>query len=258
VVNVQPGKPATILLEWKVTAPQPADIFSVVQLINQQMYAMPGGSDQHVLFYLYPSARWQPGDIIPDWHVVNVPADLPDGIYRWGAGAYVPPSQGRLPVTPPTVPSGPQLTDLWLWDAVRVPAPTVGTLLPAGVTRLNAQLDGRINLEGYRLERGANQWAVTLYWRAQHPPVGDYIVFVHAERDDKLIAQRDDKPPIPTWAWQPGELIITTYSLDLPSNAPEPKRLNVGMYSYPSLERLAVEQDGAVRGDKRVIIAIAP
>jgi len=257
-VNAQPGKPATILLEWKVTALQPTDIFSVAQLINPQMYAMPGGSDQHVLFYLYPSARWQPGDIIPDWHVVNVPADLPPGIYRWGAGAYVPPSRGRLTVAPPDIPNGPQLADLWLWDAVRIPAPTVGTPLPTGITRLNAQLDGRINLEGYQLQCSTHQWTVTLYWRAQRQPVGDYIVFVHAERDDKLIAQRDDKPPIPTWAWQPGERITTTYTLDLPPGAPEPTRLYVGMYSYPSLERLTVAQDGIVRGDKRVLIAAAP
>ncbi len=258
VVNVQPGKPVTILLEWKVTAPQPADIFSVVQLINQNIYAMSGGSDQHVLFYLYPSARWQPGDIVPDWHVVNVPADLPSGIYRWGAGAYVPPNRGRLAVIPPYGPAGPQLNDLWLWDAVRVPMPIVGTPLPTGVMRVNAQLDKRITLEGYHLSREQDKWTVTLYWRAQSQPLGDYTVFVHAERDELLIAQRDNKPPVPTWAWQPGELITDTYTLVIPSGAPDPNRLSVGMYSYPSLERLTVEQDGAVPEDRQALVWKSP
>ena len=71
-------------------ARQPADLGSVTQLIRSDLRAI-NGSDHWILPYLYPSAYWQPGDIVPDWHEIDVPADLPDGVYRWGAGVYVEP-----------------------------------------------------------------------------------------------------------------------------------------------------------------------
>ncbi len=258
IAPIEPGKPAVVLLEWLVTAPQPADLFSVVQLVNQDFVSMPGGTDQHVLFYLYPSARWQPGDIIPDWHLVNIPADLPPGIYRWGAGAYVPPSRKRLSVTAPGgVDAGPQLSDLWLWDAIRVPTPQPGGVLPADATRLNARLGNQIALEGYRLAPNGRQWDLTLYWHAQSRPLGDYTIFIHAQRGDNLVAQHDEKPlggKLPTWAWLPGELVTTTYTLELPAAAPEPDAVYVGMYSYPSLERLPAVQDGTPSEDRRIVL----
>ncbi len=255
---IQPGKPVTVLLEWLVTAPQPADLFSVVQIVNQDFVPLPGGSDHHILFYLYPSVRWQPGDIIPDWHVVSLPDPIPDGIYRWGAGAYVPPARQRLPVLPPPgVDAGPQLSDLWLWDTIRVPAPTLNAALPGTATPINARIGHQIGLEGYRLSKDLQAWKVTLYWRAIEHPSADLIVFVHAQHGDALIAQRDEKPlggRLPTWAWLPGELVTTTFTLELPPGKPEPNALYVGMYSYPSLARLPVMQNGATQRDSRVLL----
>jgi hypothetical protein len=89
VKDVQPGQQARVLLYWGVSAPQPADIFSVAQLLDLN-YGQFGSSDHHVLGYLYPSARWQPGDVIPDLHTVPINAALPEGVYRWAAGVYVP------------------------------------------------------------------------------------------------------------------------------------------------------------------------
>jgi hypothetical protein len=255
---IQPGKPVTVLLEWLVTAPQPADLFSVVQIVNQDFVPLPGGSDHHILFYLYPSARWQPGDIIPDWHVVSLPDPIPDGIYRWGAGAYVPPARGRLPVLPPSgVDTGPQLSDLWLWDTIRVPAPTLNAALPGTAMPINARIGHQIALEGYQLVKDPQAWTVTLYWRAIEHPSADLTVFVHAQHGDTLIAQRDERPlggRLPTWAWLPGELVTTTFTLELPSGKPEPDALYVGLYSYPSLARLPVVQNGAVQRDSRVLL----
>src|SRR5262249_15379779 len=208
------------------------------------------GSDHHVLFYLYPSALWQPGDIIPDWHAVTLPDNLPDGIYRWGAGAYVAPSQSRLLVTPPPGDHGPQLADLWLWDAIRFPEAQVASPLPADAIPLDATLGKSIALQGYQLIQRDLTWTLTLYWRAIDRPDGDYIVFVHGQREGQIVVQRDEKPlagALPTWAWQPGELVMTTYSLSVsPDSLPD--SIYVGMYSYPSLERLPVIQ-GKVNSD---------
>jgi hypothetical protein len=255
--EVGPGKVVRVLVEWLVTAPQPADVFSVVQLVKSDFSVVPGGGDHHVLFYVYPSAMWQPGDIIPDWHEFTISTALPDGVYRWGAGAYVPPSGERLPVTPPDGYYGPQLNDLWLWDSVRFPQPQLDASLPGSAIPVKATLGDGISLEGYQLQKSGQSWVVTLYWRATSRAPGDYTVFVHAERNGKLVAQRDEKPvggQLPTWAWLPGELVTTVYTLALPPGVPGPDALYVGMYSYPSLERLPVIQDGVSLADRRVAL----
>ncbi len=252
IEEVKPGQHIHILVEWLVTAPQPTDIFSVVQLIKSDFSIVLGSDDHHVMFYLYPSARWQPGDIIPDWHEVTITENMPDGFYRWGAGAYVPPVLKRLQVTPPPGDYGPQLSDLWLMDALRVPASVpVKEALPDGVTASTGKFGQQIALEGYQLKQESSQWTLTLYWRASQRPTGDYTVFVHAERDGKIVAQHDGKPDIPTWAWEPGELVTTSHSLPITET---PDHIYVGMYSYPSLIRVPVSQDGKPIDDGRLLL----
>jgi hypothetical protein len=222
--------------------------------VNQDFVPLPGGSDHHILFYLYPSARWQPGDIIPDWHVISLPEQIPDGIYRWGAGAYVPPT-GRIEAKIQTdVDAGPQLRDLWLWDAIRVPTAKVGELLPDDAVSMRARLGDEIVLEGYKLSQNSDMWTVTLYWRASARPQGDYIVLVHGQNGQEIVAQHDAKPLLPTWAWMPGELITTSYDLKVDKGKPEIDAVYIGLYRYPSLDRLPIVQDGTTREDKRVML----
>jgi hypothetical protein len=211
-------------------------------------------SDHHVLPYVYPSALWQPGDIIPDVHILSLPDNLPDGVFRWGTGAYIPPGQARLPVIAPndrtTV-----LQNMWLWGAAPIPAPPTAQPLPPTATKLQAHLDDGITLEGYQLTQDKTTWTLTLYWRSSRLPEGDYTLFVHATHGDQMIAQQDTKPQggaLPTWAWLPGELVTTTHTLDLPADSPLPDTLYVGMYSYPSLQRLAVQNSSVSVTDNRI------
>jgi hypothetical protein len=93
---------------------------------------------------------------------------------------------------------------------------------------------------------------VTLYWRASARPQGDYIVLVHGQNGQEIVAQHDGKPTLPTWAWMPGELITTSYDLRIEASRPEIDALYVGLYRYPALDRLPVVQNGVSREDKRV------
>jgi len=251
--NVTPGQKVSIVLDWQVEKLQPTDIFSVVQLIDLN-YGQHGSSDQWTLGYLFPSARWQIGDIIPDLHQITVPADLPTGIFRWGAGVYVPPSKSRLLIQP----QDSDLNDLWMWSAVRNPLPAILTL-PAATIDLTKQaihFDDHIDLIGYSLEKTPTIWKLTLYWKADAPPKGDYTIFVHMQQNNQIVAQQDAKPDngkLPTWAWSSNELITTSYTLNIPCNA-KPDALYVGMYSYPSLQRLSVTQNSIPAVDNRVIL----
>ncbi|MEP7285102.1 MAG: hypothetical protein ABI947_04960 [Chloroflexota bacterium] len=252
--DFQPGQVAPVVLYWRVTAPQPADIFSVAQLLDLNLNQH-GNSDHHVLPYLYPSARWQPGDIIPDRHTVPIVATLPPGVYRWAAGVHVPPKVKRLIVNP----QDSELDDLWLWGSVRLPKPT-SEQLPTDAIPLNVRFDDHILLSGYQLARDNNTWTVKLYWRVTAAPQGDYTIFVHVMAGDQMIAQQDAKPldiqlgQVPTWAWTPGEVITTSYTLSISAGAILPDALYVGMYTYPSLERLSISQDDKINPDRRALI----
>jgi len=48
----------------------------------------------------YPTSAWMPNDVIPDEHVLKLPADLPPGEYSIRVGLYLAPNGPRLPLKP--------------------------------------------------------------------------------------------------------------------------------------------------------------
>ena len=93
---------------------------------------------------------------------------------------------------------------------------------------------------------------LTLAWQVVEPVVEDYTVFVHVlTGDGTKIAQRDARPcdgECPTNTWQPGEVIMDRYQLDLSQDAgadasgvrPQPTQLAVGLYLLESGDRAHV------------------
>jgi serine/threonine protein kinase len=80
---------------------------------------------------------------------------------------------------------------------------------------------------------GALQLLIT--WQVEDRLGEDYTVFVHiVDRDGHILTQRD-LPPLggsrPTSAWQPGERLLDSYVLTIPSDAPEADYwVYVGLY----------------------------
>jgi hypothetical protein len=63
----------------------------------------------------YPTFLWQPGQVVVDNHVVNLPSDAPTGTYRVAVGMYDEATQERLPVLDGegrTVPEGKIMLDV--------------------------------------------------------------------------------------------------------------------------------------------------
>ena len=256
-VRLEPGQPLTVILEWEVSQRQQADVFSFAQVIDMDTFGAALGSDHHVWQYMYPSARWRPGDIVPDIHTFVVPEDIQTGWYRWGTGAYVPPRIDRLHTVSPTNMLNP-IENVWLWGALRLDPPPE-TPLPDDLTPLDVLLGGpgsdEIRLLGYTLEQGAEVWTVTLYWQAVRLPQDGYLIFVHAMRGEEFAAQ-DDGPPndglTPTWSWWPGVTVATPHTLVLDS---PPDTIYVGLYSYPSFVRLPPSRAGEpISDDGRILI----
>jgi hypothetical protein len=94
---------------------------------------------------------------------------------------------------------------------------------------------------------------LTLTWQAVASVAHDYTVFVHLlTGDGTKVTQQDVRPCgglCPTDAWEPGEIVVDAYRLDLLDDALQPPyRLAVGLYLLASGERAVVvgREDGTV------------
>jgi hypothetical protein len=102
----------------------------------------------------------------------------------------------------------------------------------------------RVVLEG-ALEPGG-RLGVTYTWHYREVNPQMYHFFNHLLRGEMLVAQVDG-PGIPAWYWRDGDVLVTRFELALPASLdPGEYQLRVGVYGWPSLERvlLADGNDG--------------
>jgi 4-amino-4-deoxy-L-arabinose transferase-like glycosyltransferase len=146
--------------------------------------------------------------------------------------------------------------------------------VPAGATAdLPAQAAtatfGPVALTGYAIEpaqpRPGETLTVRLFWQAQTNLVADYTVFVHlyapGAEDNAPAAQSDQMPcagAYPTSRWDSGEIIVDEHTLLVPADfAADSAVAAVGIYSWPSLERLPLETSiAALPGDRLILTAV--
>ena len=89
-----------------------------------------------------------------------------------------------------------------------------------------------------------------LVWRAERKPEADYTVFMHLRRadDGEQIAALDSPPQngaAPTSGWSPGQVITETRAVPIPPDAPAGEyNVIIGLYQYPSFERLTIDDQG--------------
>ena len=89
--------------------------------------------------------------------------------------------------------------------------------------------------------------AVTLFWQVENSPDVDHTVFVHLlDSSDQLVAQLD-RPAgsfaSPTSTWHKGQAWRDSYPVLLPPGLPDGVyTLHIGMYNWPSLERLPISE----------------
>lgn len=198
---------------------------------------------------------WQRGQPIAQRFVLTVPDNIPVGAHQLVMRVAAPQLKEFLPIyqgddTSPIeqVPLG-YVVVPWQGE--------MGSARPVG-----ANLGDQITLLGFTapdtVSPGA-EFDVTLYWEAQRPPGEDYIVFVHLlDASGQLVASHDGPPMdgrYPTGAWIPDEIVPDTHHLALDPQIPAGTyRLQVGMYRWPSLERLTVAEGPGVEASDRVIV----
>jgi hypothetical protein len=190
---------------------------------------------------------------------IPTPADLPVGAYTLSASLYdrdldrfdqIYQGSAAFPVNRVTLG---YVVVPWLGD--------IGGAIPVG-----ANLGDRATLVAYEIDGAPAAGAalsVTLYWEgtaASSETRDEHFVFVHLlDADGNLVTQHDG-PPVggryPVAAWRPGDIVPDTHVLMLsPDLAPGGYRLQVGMYTWPTLTRLpAWDATGASLADGLVVL----
>jgi hypothetical protein len=120
-----------------------------------------------------------------------------------------------------------------------------------------------IQLTDLAIEREERTWHVRLHWSAQARLDEDYTVFVCVCHDqcaeDELIAQDDAQPGdgyYPTHVWRPGDVVVDVHTLDLPPSEPTASTIAVGLYTWPSLERLPVTTPSGTSVGDMVVVSV--
>jgi hypothetical protein len=185
------------------------------------------------------TALWRSGATVFDDFTLNLPDTPPPGLYRVGTGFYRLADLSRLKVTGSAALPG----DAALVGMVKVLEPVAPASGPAIATFGDqlALLDAKFDAA----PRAAAPLAVRLTWRAVQPIRASYTVSLQLlDPADRLVAQRDAPPlngALPTTAWDQGDVIPDSMSLDLPAEAPPVLRLLLVVYDSATGQRLPVD-----------------
>jgi hypothetical protein len=252
--QIQPGDAVYVTLFVQATQPITRSLRTIVRLVSptegvgwaQRDEIVPGS---------FPVNWWRAGQAIAERYVLTTTSEVPMGAYELDVSEVTPDAADVLPIF--------QDDDPTPFDQVAlgyVVVPTPGN--PDIAKPVKAEFEGQINLLGYdaadSLSPGA-ELDVTLYWEAHQPPKDNYVVFVHLlDADGRLVANHDGPPMegrYPTKAWLPGQIVPDTHRIMLKPDVPVGTyRLQVGMYRWPSLERLRVWNDQGIEQADRVLI----
>jgi hypothetical protein len=164
----------------------------------------------------------------------------------WGEALLSPPGdKSSLPCKPEEV-----RTDCRSFVFDRIVFVPQDELLPGEA--LDVNFGDRMRLRDWRLDGGVPRpgtaLTVTLAWEAREVLDGQYVVFVHLLSSDNALAAQHDAPPvgqmIPPSLWPSGAVFGYPVVIELPDELPAGDyRLLVGVYLWPSLERMPVLTD---------------
>ncbi len=258
--SVAPGEVLTVRACWTALAPMEKDYTVVVQLVGREETRI---GERHTYPGLgrFPTSLWSVGRAFCDDYRVRVASWAPGPeLYGGLIGLYDKDPSARLPVV------GEDGRTVEVPIAFRVRVAPERPLAVTPTHPLDYHLGDAIRLMGYDLAGGVEVGGlltVTLYWRADGVPGGDYRVFVHLLDGQGEIVTQHDGPPrwgrYPTWAWQTGDVVPDEHALALPGALPEgPFSLAVGMYRADTLERLPVTGPAGPLSEGRILLDIQP
>lgn len=252
--RIQPGDTVYVTLFFQTTQPLTRSFRTFVRVVSPNDGTRWAQQDM-LTPRSVPLDWWQTGQVIAERFVLTTAGDIPTGAHHLNISVTAPDSDVFLPIYRNSDPSP---LDRITLGYVAVPwQGNMDLAQPVG-----ANFGDQIDLLGFeavdKLSSGTESLEVTLYWEARQPPADDYVVFVHlVDTNSELVASHDGPPMdrrYPTGAWLPGEVVPDVHRIVLDPGIPVGMyRLQVGMYLWPSLERLPVWDTQGVEQTDRVI-----
>ncbi len=224
---LRPGETSALALYWQASRPSAYDFTTSVQVQDAgghayaSVQAPPAGG-------LYPSSRWQPGELVRDPQTLTLDGDTPDGEYRLVVAAVRPDGTRSAPVTIGTV-------------QVKGRPHYYGAPSPAHA--VNARFENVARLVGYNVTTEPGAVRLALYWQSVAPTRTSFKVYAHlVDASGTLRGQKDQVPgegAYPTTGWVKGEYLGDLYVIPLPSDATGAYQIEIGMYEPTTGARLA-------------------
>ncbi len=128
-------------------------------------------------------------------------------------------------------------TDYWV---LRVPDSASQAMGAAVDDETAVSFTDQVQLRGWSSKTEVGQVQVNLVWQAQADMPLAYTAYVHViDSSGQIVAQLDRQPDgYPTTDWQPGEVVVDTYTMELPGDAAGPFTLETGFYDLDTLAGL--------------------
>jgi hypothetical protein len=244
--EVEPGGTLRLALYWNALRDVEQDYILDLQLRDQAGQVQIQHT-QRPVDGTYPTTQWEGGEVLRDWHDVQVPPDATQGEYELVLtvleGDVV---QGETSLGSVEVKGRPHY--FIVPDIQHISEVTVGE---------------NIQLLGYALEREqvkpGDTFTLTLYWQALASMDTSYTVFTHLlDAEHGIRGQKDSIPgsgALPTTTWLEGEVLTDVYDLVVDADAPAGKYLlEIGMYEAATGLRLSLyDSSGELVGDRLLL-----
>ncbi len=227
-VKVQPKGPeaSEVRLTWLADRPVGYNYALSLRLKDAQGRVL-SSLDTQPCYGLYPTGMWRDGELIHDRYILRASMNKACllEVILYDPASFAPIGSARIPV------------------GRRQPSHAIPTM----ETELNVDFGGRMRLLGCDLVRMDDKLLLKLHWRSLRRMEKDYKVFVHLfdPATERIVAQHDSMPPIPTSWWEEGEVVSEEVALDLTDVPAGHYRLAVGVYEPETMERLkAIDAKG--------------
>ena len=256
--QVQPGDPVQMALYLQ--APEAANAPSIPFEAIVRLISPTDGSTVSEWIVNLPQSisptEWQANDVLIEQFPLTMPDELEAGAYQFNLSLI-----------------GPDSSEMWPFsldkDINRLDRIPIGGLIVPwegdleNVKQLGANFADQIELAGFSATaaKPGELLEVDLYWEAQKPIDGDYIVFVHVlNNNGELVASHDSRPEngrFPTPAWLPDIIIPDNHAILLPDDLPTGEyHLKAGLYQSETGERLPITTaDGNIPTDNAILLS---
>lgn len=220
--RVKTGEPIEVVTYWRRGVVDAASPSGVIALLTPDGQIV-GRSEMLLGTDAYPSAVWQPGEIV-------------------ATRFRIPTQTARPTVAAVRLSVGDQSTAI---DLGRV---AVWIDRACETDRVvDVTFGGSIKLIDYRIDEGPAP-QIVLCWQAIKSTPVDYTVFVHVTGDNGMIS--GDAQPLggnyPTSAWQPGDVVEDVHTLPVDGNLKIPQAA-IGLYRLDTGERLPIDGSNATK-----------